>query len=134
MHADVARRRVLLARLLLVTVILTGSSPAKAEDAALARCLDSATGSEQKQCTHELFRQASDELKTTYAGVLQKADVRSSAAIAESQRAWEIYRDAECKGVVGRGDGSGRMVLVFGCLAEKARDRIRELNVPFFQR
>ena len=61
-------------------------------------------------------------------------DGSAAAAIAASQRAWEAYREAECRGVVGRGEGSGRMVWVFGCLTEKTRERIRELETPFYQR
>ena len=117
----------------------------QADDADLVQCLNAPTGSEQKQCTQALFQNAADEMKKAYAGVMEKAaeaDARNSGsgdgsaavAIAESQRAWEIYRDAECRGVVGRGSGSGRMVWVFGCLAEKTRERIRDLNAPFYQR
>ena len=120
-------------------------SLAQAEDADLVQCLNAPTGSEQKQCTQALFQNTADEMKKAYAGVTEKAaeaDARNSGsgdgsaavAIAESQRAWEIYRDAECRGVVGRGSGSGRMVWVFGCLAEKTQERIRELNAPFYQR
>ena len=111
---------------------------AQAEYADLVQCLKSVTGSEQKQCTQALFRQAVEELEKAYTGVLEKAarvdadpGNSTSAAIAESQRAWEIYRDAECRGV---GGGSGRMVWVFGCLAETTRERLRELNAPFYQR
>jgi uncharacterized protein YecT (DUF1311 family) len=120
-------------------------SLARADDADLAKCLNSPTGSEQKQCTQALFQNAAEEMKQVYAGVMEKAaeaDTRTSgsgddsaaAAIGESQRTWEIYRDAECQGVVGHGGGSGKMVWVFGCLAEKTRERIRELNTPFYQR
>jgi uncharacterized protein YecT (DUF1311 family) len=120
-------------------------SLARADDAELVQCLDSPTGGEQKQCTQALFQNAAEEMKQAYAGAMEKAaeadarnsgsgDGSSSAAISESQRAWETYRDAECRDVVGRGGGSGRMVWVFGCLAEKTRDRIRELNTSFDQR
>jgi uncharacterized protein YecT (DUF1311 family) len=103
-------------RFLLAAAISTMPSFAQAEDADLVRCLNAPTGSEQKQCTQALFQNAADEMRKTYAGVMEKAaetDARTSdgsaaAAIAESQRAWETYRDAECKGVVGRGGGSGR--------------------------
>ena len=121
-------------------------SLAQAEDADLVRCLNASTGSEQKQCTQALFLSAMEEMKKVHAHVTEKAaeaDARNSgsgdgssaaAAIAASQRAWEIYRDAECRDVVGRGGGSGSMVWVFGCLAEKTRERIRELKAPFYQR
>jgi uncharacterized protein YecT (DUF1311 family) len=120
-------------------------SLARAEDADLAQCLSAPTGSEQKQCTQALFQSAVEEMKKVHARVTEKAaeadarnpgsgDGGAAAAIAASQRAWEIYRDAECRDVVGRGGGSGRMVWVFGCLAEKTRERIRELKTPFDQR
>jgi uncharacterized protein YecT (DUF1311 family) len=138
-QADLARG------LLLAATISAMPSLAQAEDADLVQCLNAPTGSEQKQCTQALFQNAADEIKKAYAGVMEKAtegdartsglaDGRSSAAIAESQRAWEIYRDAECRGVVGRGGGSDRMVWISGCLVEKTRERIRELNAPFYQR
>ena len=120
-------------------------SLAQADDADLVRCLNAPTGSEQKQCTQALFQSAVEEMKKVHARVKEKAaeadagnPVQAMAArqppIAASQHAWEIYRDAECRDVVGRGGGSGRMVWVFGCLAEKTRERIRELNTPFYQR
>jgi uncharacterized protein YecT (DUF1311 family) len=118
---------------------------AQADDADLAQCFNAPNGSEQKQCTQALFQNAANEMQKSYARVMGKAaeaDARNSGsgdggaavAIAESQRAWEIYRDAECRDVVGRGGGSGRMVWIVGCLAEKTRERIRELNTPFDQR
>ncbi len=118
---------------------------ARADDADLAQCLNAPTGSEQKQCTQALFQSAVEEMKQVHARVMEKAaeadarnagagDGGAAAAIAASQRAWEVYRDAECRDVVGRGGGSGRMVWVFGCLAEKTRERIRDLNTPFDQR
>jgi uncharacterized protein YecT (DUF1311 family) len=120
-------------------------SLAQAEDGDLVRCLNAPTGSEQKQCTLALFQNAAEEIRKVYAGVLEKAaeaDARTSssgdgslsAAIAASQRAWEIYRDTECRDVIGRGGGSGRTVWMFGCLAEKTRERIRELSAPYYQR
>jgi len=143
MQADLARGILFAAMLLMAPVSVP--SLARAEDADLARCLNARTGSEQKQCTQALFQSAVEEMKQVHARVMEEAaglDARTSglrdgggaAAIAASQHAWEIYRDAECRDVVGRGDGSGRMVWVFGCLAEKTRQRIRELKTPFYQR
>jgi uncharacterized protein YecT (DUF1311 family) len=138
-QADLARG------LLIAVTILMAPALARADDADLALCLNTPTGSEQKQCTQALFQSAVEEMKKVHARVTEKAaeadvrnagsgEVSAAAAIAASQRAWEIYRDAECRDVVGRGGGSGKMVWVFGCLAEKTRERIRELNTPFYQR
>lgn len=118
---------------------------ARADDSDLAKCLNAPDGNEQKQCTQALFQSAVEEMKQVHARVIEKAaeadarnagsgDGGAAAAIVASQHAWKRYRDAECRDVVGRGGGSGRMVWVFGCLAEKTRERIRELNAPFDQR
>jgi uncharacterized protein YecT (DUF1311 family) len=139
MHANLARC------LLFAAALSMAPALAQAEDADLVQCLNAPTGSEQKQCTQALFQNAVEEMKKVHARVTEKAaeadarnsgsgDGGASAAIAASQHAWEVYRDAECRDVVGRGGGSGRMVWVFGCLAGKTRERIRELNTPFYQR
>lgn len=139
MHANLARG------LLFAVTLSMAPSSAHAEDAQLVACLNSPTGREQKQCAQALFQNAAEEMKKAVAGALQKAaelDARTpgsadgglAAAISASQRAFEAYRDAECSGVIGRGEGSGRIVWVQGCLAEKTRERIRELRVPFYQR
>jgi uncharacterized protein YecT (DUF1311 family) len=131
--------------LLLAAMLSMAPSLARADDVDLFRCLNAPTGSEQKQCTQALFQSAAEEMKQVHARVIERAaeaDARNASsgdggaatAIAASQRAWEIYRDAECRDVVGRSGGSGRMVWVFGCLTEKTRARIRELNTPFDQR
>jgi uncharacterized protein YecT (DUF1311 family) len=138
-QADLARD------LLLAAMLSMAPSLTRADDADLVQCLNAPTGSEQKQCAQVLFQSAVEEMKKVHARVTEnaaEADARNiasndggtAAALAASQRAWEIYRDAECRDVVGRGGGTGRMVWVFGCLAEKTRERIRELNTPFDQR
>ena len=126
--------------------LLMALCPARAEDRWFGNCEDLQTGSEQKQCAEIQYRTRTDELQQIYGQVLErasKADAQhrpsdgqgsSKAALIESQQAWEAYRDAECRGVVGRGGGSGTPVWVLGCMGEKARSRIQELKVPYDQR
>jgi len=123
-----------------LAILLLASTPAAATNDAVQSCLDKMTGREQKQCTETLYRAASDKLDAVYRGVLDRASKSDkvgvssqAAAIAASQKAWQAYRDAECSGVVGSGDGSGTQVWRFGCLAEKTIERIQELQVPFYQ-
>ena len=113
----------------------------RATNQAVQACLDKMTGGEQKQCTERLYRSASDKLDAVYRSVLDRASRSGkdggpgqAAAITASQKAWQAYRDAECNGVVGDGDGSGSQVWRFGCLAEKTFERIQELQTPFYQR
>ena len=135
-------------RFVLAATLLIVPYPAQAGDTSRQNCGDLPTAAEQKQCAETQYRTAADELKNAYGRLLERAtgaDTHDSVArgseekgwsvaVAESQRAWEIYRDAECRGVVGRGGGSGRMVWVWGCLAEKTRERTLELNMPYDQR
>jgi uncharacterized protein YecT (DUF1311 family) len=119
-------------------LLVLAARPVFAQSNAVRACLDGMTGAEQKQCTEAVYRAATAQLETLYRGAVDAAlrpDVSGrAAAIAASQAAWEAYRDAECRGLVGLGGGSGRSVWVYGCLAEKTFERMRELKVPFDQR
>jgi uncharacterized protein YecT (DUF1311 family) len=112
--------------------------PVFAESESVRACLNRPSNAEQKECTQAVFRAASVELESVYRRTVEdalKQDVTGrAAAIAASQTAWEAYRNAECSGLVGLGGGSGRPVWVYGCLAEKTFERMRELKVPFDQR
>jgi uncharacterized protein YecT (DUF1311 family) len=121
------------------------AGPALAADGRVEACLDRATTLEQRECVQALVRAAAGELDQAYRGALDAAARDTTApgpgafarrrdAIVRSQQAWEAYRDAECRGVADTGAGSGRLVWVFGCLAEKTLERIAELRTPFFAR
>jgi uncharacterized protein YecT (DUF1311 family) len=118
-------------RLALGAILLIAPGLALAEEKAPANCGDLPTGAEQKQCAEVQYRQAADRLKQAYGRALERAGANEKAAIGESQRAWEAYRDAECRGVIGAGGGSGRMVWMLGCLKEKTDARAAELRVPY---
>jgi uncharacterized protein YecT (DUF1311 family) len=130
----------------IAALVLIAPCPVGAESNASADCSALITGAEQKECAELAFRTSADELKDAYRRVLERSmkadgsmpngsgEKNWTAVVTKSQQAWENYRDAECWGVVGLGEGSGRMVWVWGCLAEKNKERIRELNVPFYQR
>jgi uncharacterized protein YecT (DUF1311 family) len=119
-------------------LLVWSTSSLAAESTAVRACLDGMTGAEQKQCTEAVYRAATAELETLYRRAVDAAlgpDVSGRAtAITASQAAWEAYRDAECRGLVGLGGGSGRPPWIYGCLAEKTFERMRELKVPFDQR
>ena len=142
------RRSALMKTVVAAAVAMTVCAPCASAQNTPQNCGDLPTGSEQKQCAETQFRSSEAELARMYTRSMDLAskveaqrphplgsDASSwSAAIAASHVAWLAYRNAECNGVVGRGDGSGRMFWIFGCLTEKNQQRIRELDVPFFQR
>lgn len=133
-------------RLLPIALLLSASTVTGRENLGHSDCANLLTTGEQKECAEAEYKSSGKDVDAAYVAAVERvrraeastpgnpADKRWAAAVAESQRAWEIYRDAECRGVVGHGEGSGRMVLVLGCLAEKNRERTRELKVPYYQR
>ena len=114
-------------------LILAG--PAAAESEAVNACYDLPSNSAQRQCVEDLYRAASAKLDEVLRSAIESAskteDTQSwASAIRRSQSAWQAYRDTECWGVVGYGSGgSGRMTWIWGCLAEKTLQRIRELEL-----
>ncbi len=119
-----------------------------ADRARLKACLDLNTTLDQRECMGSLHRATSQELADVYRQTLEKAAASDHTAaerdgparpgwadaIAKSQMAWEAYRDAQCWDAEGSDGGSGRMMWVYGCLAEKTLERIRELKLPFVAR
>jgi uncharacterized protein YecT (DUF1311 family) len=132
-----------------ITLLAFAANPALASKARVKACIDLNSNAEQRDCAQALYRDASKELDELVRRRLDEAEATDKApplpgappqpqslrdAIAASQKAWEAYRDAECRGVVGRPGGSGRLTWAYGCLAEKTLQRIEEVKVPFDQR
>jgi len=129
------------ARLIGPALAMLIAAPAAAANGAVQACFAKMTGGEQKSCMEALQRAARAELDGVYRAVLESARKRESATFSEaaaieaSQKAWEAYRDAECRGRIGGGSwGSGTAAMVMGCYAEKNYERIQELKAPFDQR
>ncbi len=131
-----------------IVLLLAAAGSLQARDAEVAACLDRPSTAEQRECVDALYRAANAELEATLRRVLEVArrgdegNVRPGApraallapAIERAQEAWLAYREAECGGIVGRLGGTGAQGWLVGCLAEKTRERIVELRVPFYQR
>lgn len=116
--------------------LLIPAGPSVAGADPVSACLDLPSNAEQRQCAEKLAGAAAVEMDEILRRALANPanSQERAAAISKSQSAWIAYRDAECWGVVGSGDSSGRMTWAFGCLAEKTLQRINELKVPFYQR
>jgi uncharacterized protein YecT (DUF1311 family) len=136
-------------RILPIALLVFAANPAVAGNARVKACFDLNSNAEQRDCAQALYREASKKLDELLRRRLDEAEATDKApplpgapppiqslreAIAASQKAWEAYREAECRGVVGRPGGSGRFAWAYGCLAEKALERIEEVKVPFYQR
>ncbi|MBR0753637.1 DUF1311 domain-containing protein [Bradyrhizobium jicamae] len=133
-------------------LILAACGAARTESARIKACFDRRSNAEQRDCLHDLYREAQAELDQLFHRKIDEANAREAdmrarntlpppvkgpstvERIAASQKAWEGYREAECWGVVGEPGGSGSRTWAYGCLAEKTFERIGELKVPYVQR
>jgi uncharacterized protein YecT (DUF1311 family) len=133
-----------LARFFLVTLLVSVPYVAGADSTRFAECANLLSTGAQKECAEAAFKTSETEMQAAYEAAVERAAKAGTpadpaakgwaATLRKSQLAWQAYRDAECRGFVGYGEGSGRMVWVLGCHAEKNRERTQELQVPFYQR
>ena len=121
-------------RLGCVALFFAHVAPAVAMDADVEACMDKLTTYDQRACADALYRTASEQLEEVVRRATQRTTLEHAASIRNSQAAWEAYRNAECNGVVGRPGGTGARAWALGCLTEKTRDRIKEVDVPFYAR
>jgi uncharacterized protein YecT (DUF1311 family) len=135
--------------MLAIALLVFAANPAVAANTRVKACFELNSNAEQRDCAQALYNEASKELNELVRRRVDEAEATDKApplpgappqlqslrdAIAASQKAWEAYREAECRGVVGRPGGSGRLTWAYGCLAEKTLERIEEVKVPFDQR
>lgn len=111
----------------------------RAEDPAVD-CANASATAELNFCAEKELDKADAQLNQVYKKVLafiakngseKPFDAKSwEAALRESQRAWVAFRDADCKGLVPMSwtGGSGTSGAVLGCLSEKTKARMKELE------
>jgi uncharacterized protein YecT (DUF1311 family) len=104
---------------------LFASAPAHAA----ANCDNAVTQFDLDECTGKDYQAADTELNRVYTRLMSQYDEQNKASLRQSERDWIKYRDSTCEHETAESQG-GTMhpMLVNGCLAEKTRDRIRELR------
>lgn len=119
-------------------LLLFTSAPALADDP--IDCANAMSTAELNFCSDKDFQAADTELNVVYKKVL--AQIAQSGpekpydsaswetALREAQRAWVAFRDADCKGLVPMewSGGSGTSAAVLGCMTQKTKTRIEDLE------
>ena len=90
---------------------------------------------EHAQCAHNAYLRADQELNKTWAKIIDNfdttdaLDLEMKQGLLRSQRAWIVYRDAECEGSVGgiMRNGTGRPGMESICKEEFTIERIKIL-------
>ena len=107
------------------TVVLDLSGPG---------CDAAETGQEFVGCVADALLRADRELDETYARALEVAE--SERGLRAAQRAWIVYRDADCEGGLSEdalGAGHWRTGHIEACRYEKTRLRVAELRWRFLR-
>jgi uncharacterized protein YecT (DUF1311 family) len=107
-------------------VSLIASRAALAADAA---CKNPKTQMEMSACAGKDAQAAEAELNRIYGQLIAKYDEPNRSALVLAERAWAVYRDAECAYETALSVGGTIHPMMVGlCMAAKAKARTRELS------
>lgn len=122
-------------------LLVPSAGTAWAGDALPADCTEAMSTVEMNNCAGADFEKADAELNRVYKAAIaaipemamgeQPFDkVSWEEALRASQRAWVVFRDAECEDHVEKfwGGGTGGTVDIIGCKTEKTEQRTKELK------
>ena len=97
-----------------------------------AQCENSGTTAATTNCIAHEYEKADAELNRIYKLAFKGLDPKEADNIKKAQRAWVIYRDAQCDAEYAKWDGgSGGPAAHLGCLARLTRLRTRELHKTY---
>jgi len=111
---------------LLAVIVLASTSIARAAD-----CANAADQSTMNECADQSHRKSDAELNALYKQVQQrlKDDASKSKLLTAAQRAWVVFRDAECKfSVSGVEGGSIQPMIYSGCIDGLTMKRVDDLK------
>jgi uncharacterized protein YecT (DUF1311 family) len=98
----------------------------------LAQCEKAGTTADTSRCMSNEYEKADAELNRIYKLAFKGLDEKEAENLKKAQRAWIIYRDAQCDAEYAKcGGGSGGPAAHMGCLARLTRLRTRELHKTY---
>ncbi len=84
------------------------------------------------ECYEKQLKLDKSNLNKIYGNLFSKLDDEGKIALEASQKAWLNYREKECNGLMGyfgsQSLGAGSHLITLSCVAEKTKDRIKELK------
>ena len=131
----------MMTRLSLAIAAVLSAAPAVAQTPGTAvDCAKAFSTLEINDCAEQEFKRADARLNAAYKAMLARIDTGTDfdaktkaglrTAVQDAQRKWLAFRDADCKGAVGREwtGGTGQTYAVYSCLTEKTVARVRDLE------
>jgi uncharacterized protein YecT (DUF1311 family) len=118
---------VLVALAALALAALATGSPARADD-----CATAGTQYAMDQCAEQSFKETDAELNALYRQITVRltANQQTTQSLVSAQKAWLLFRDAECKFVASASEGgSVHPMIVTGCLDHETAKRVDELKI-----
>lgn len=98
----------------------------------LAQCEKAGTTANTTRCMSNEYEKADAELNRIYKLAFKGLDEKETENLKKAQRAWVIYRDAQCDAEYAKwGGGSGGPAAHLECLGRLTRLRTRELHKTY---
>jgi uncharacterized protein YecT (DUF1311 family) len=95
-------------------------------------CMDTAVSQGQmNSCAHKSYQEADKTLNDAYRNATARvsADAAAKKRLVTAQRAWIVFRDAECDFVASSvGEGSAGPMVKLGCLEDLTKTRANEIQ------
>lgn len=83
-------------------------------------------------CYEKQLKADKSELNRTYKSLYASLDSDGRLALDASQKAWLVYREKECNGLMAyfgsQSQGAGSHLSTLSCVADKTEDRVKELK------
>ena len=105
--------------------LLLGAAPAAAKDA----CDNAVSQNEMSACAEDEFDRTDKVLNKVYQDTLKGLDDHGRDLLKKSERAWVVFRDAECTYQNESNEGGSIYPMVYaGCQTTLTKDRIKQLK------
>ena len=99
---------------------------------AFAQCEHAGTTADTTDCFDREYKKADAELNRIYKLAFTGLDEKATENLRKAQRAWMVYRDAQCDAEYAKwGGGSGGPAAHLSCLLRLTRLRTRELHKTY---
>jgi uncharacterized protein YecT (DUF1311 family) len=97
-----------------------------------AQCENAGTEADMTRCIADAYKKADAELNRIYKLAFTGLDVKDAENLRKAQRAWVIYRDAQCDAEYAKWDGgTGGPAAHLDCLYRLTQLRTTELHKTY---
>lgn len=102
---------------------------------ARAQCDDAKTTLQINECFAKELKKADAELNSVYQSTMKKLEPADAVLLRKAQRAWLVYRDAQCEADRALwGQGTGGPAAFMSCKLELTRKRTAEIQKTYSEK